>query len=88
MICCHYPFNCNFFVGNEIKNISCLAADNKLLYVSSENVVYSVAHGINIRHTLNGSKSPIKCLLPFEDFILAANEVNEIILWHLESQGL
>ncbi|XP_043835608.1 WD repeat-containing protein 36 isoform X1 [Dromiciops gliroides] len=74
-------------VSNSVpQDITCLAADGRLVFAAYGNVFSAFSRNKEVTHTFRGHNAEINLLLPFGDHIISIDTDSILIIWHIYSE--
>ncbi|XP_044536058.1 WD repeat-containing protein 36 [Gracilinanus agilis] len=74
-------------VSNSVpQDITCLAADRRLVFAAYGNVFSAFSRNKEVAHTFRGHNAEIHLLQPFGDHIISIDIDSILIIWHIYSE--
>ncbi|XP_029427694.1 WD repeat-containing protein 36 isoform X2 [Rhinatrema bivittatum] len=78
---------CTAVIGNAVpEDITCLAADRMLVFVSHGKHLKAFARNKEVVHTYEGHNTEIHLLQPFGDHVISVDLDNLLIIWEVQTE--
>lgn len=88
-----HTYGCSHFKllsvsGLHPDEISCMAADNFLVFTAAGKVAYAWRRGCELKHEYKGHNYPIHLLLAFGPHLISIDEESNLKMWNIKTEEL